>query len=96
MAKIAENNMEEFKNLTINKSKYDLKESKGQGSITVFIYSGSADPKAVLDEAVRIYTNGNGYHEFIDANLDNPWTRVIMSDVNNMTQRKFDPKTDRI
>lgn len=88
--------MEEFKNLTINKSTYSLEEGRGTGSIAVLIYTGSADPKAVLDEAVRIYTNGQGYHEFIDANLDNPWTRVIMSNVNNMTQDKFNAETDRM
>lgn len=88
--------MDELQNVTINKSTYPLKEGRGNATIAVFIYTGSANPKTVLDEAVRIYTNGNGYHEFIDANLDNPWTRVIMSDVNNMTQSRFNPETDRM
>lgn len=88
--------MEEFKDLTINESHYDLDRNKKKGTIAVFIYTGSADPKVVLDEAIRIYTQKNGYHEFIDANLDNPWTRVIMSDVNNMPQWKFKPEEDRM
>jgi hypothetical protein len=87
--------MEEFKNLTINESFYDLEGRKEKGTIAVFIYTGSADPKTVLDHAIHIYAGTNGYHEFIDANLDNPWTRVIMNDVNNMPQRKFN-ETDRM
>lgn len=81
--------MEEFRNLTINLSHYPLRENRGQGTLAVFIYTGSANPKEVLDEAIRIFTDGRGYHEFIDANLDNPWTPVILSDVNNMEQRGF-------
>ena len=88
--------MEEFKDLTINESHYHLDNSERKGTIAVFIYTGSTDPKVVLDKAISIYTQKNGFHEFIDANLDNPWTRVIMSDVNNMPQRKFDPKKHRM
>ena len=60
------------------------------------MYTGSSDPKTILDKAIKIYTQNNNYHEFIDSNLDNPWTRVIMSDVNGMHQMKFQHKTHRI
>ena len=85
--------MEEFKNLTINEAEYNLADG-GKGKLAVFIYTGSADPKKVLDYAVSIYTHRQSYHEFIDANLDNPWTRVIISDVNAMRQKRFEKDKD--
>lgn len=85
--------MDELDYVRINESEYDLE--RGKGKVAVLMYTGSADPKAVLDEAVRIYTNQNSYHEFIDINMDNPWTRVIMSDINGMRQRDF-KRNDRM
>lgn len=70
----------------INYSKFDLKEGRGKGVIAVLMYSGSGDPKVALDNAVRNITDGIGYFELIDAHLDNPWTRVIMTDINDMKQ----------
>ncbi len=75
--------------LTINEAEYPL-EKYGSGKIAVFIYTGSGDPKQILDYAVHEYVETNGYHELIDANLDNPWMRVIVSDINNMKQEPFD------
>lgn len=86
--------MNELENVKINEASYNL-EDGGNGTITVFIYTGISNPKIILDEAIRIYTDSEGYHELIDANLDNPWMRVIMSDINKMTQRKF-AITDRM
>jgi hypothetical protein len=87
--------MNELDNIKINESEYVL-ERGGKGKIVVLMYTGSADPKAVLDEAVRVYVGNKHYHEFIDVHLDNPWTRVIMSDVNGMSQRDFNKDTDRM
>jgi len=78
----------EIPGLTISRSDYDLEKS-GKGSIAVFIYNGNADPKKILDFAVSEYVGTNGFHELIDANLDNPWMRVILSDINNMRQDPF-------
>ena len=75
--------------LTINESQYDLADGK-KGIIAVFIFAGEGDPAKVLDYVVREYVKDNGYHELIDANLDNPWMRVVMSDINGMRQEKFD------
>lgn len=58
--------MNELDNVRINISEYDL-ESGGKGKIAVLIYTGSADPKAVLDEAVRVYAGGKVHHQFIDS-----------------------------
>jgi len=87
--------MEELKNIIISKSEYDL-ENGGKGKIAVFIYTGASNPKPVLDYAIHLYVETNGYHQFIDANLDNPWTRVIMSDINGMKQDKFNPSLDKM
>jgi hypothetical protein len=63
--------------LTINEAEYEL-EMGGKGKIAVFIYTGSGDPKQILDYAVHEYVERNSYHELIDANLDNPWMRVVL------------------
>jgi len=87
--------MDELDNIRINISEYDL-ENGGKGKIAVLMYTGSADPRVVLDEAVRIYVGSNHYHQFIDVHMDNPWTRVIMSNVNGMRQKDFDKNSDRM
>ena len=70
--------------------------NNGKGKIAIFIYTGSADPKKVLDYAVHLYVGHDGFHELIDANLDNPWMRVILSDINSMNQKEFEPNRDRL
>jgi uncharacterized protein YozE (UPF0346 family) len=87
--------LEKISGLSINEAEYDLL-NNGKGKIAVLIYTGSADPKKILDYAVSVYVENEGYHELIDAHLDNPWIRVILSDINNMSQRQFDPNTDRL
>ena len=75
--------------LTINEAEYFL-ENEGKGKIAVFIYAGSGEPKQFLDYAVSEYVETNAHHVLIDANLDNPWMRVIISDINNMHQEPYD------
>jgi hypothetical protein len=87
--------MENIKDLTINESEYNLEGGK-KGRIAVFMYSGEADPSKILDYAVQKYVGNNGYHELIDANLDNPWMRVILSNINDMLQESFDEKEHKI
>lgn len=86
--------MNKINGLSINEAKYDLGKGK-KGKIAVLIYSGSGDPKPILDYAVNIYAN-DLYTELIDANLDNPWMRVILSDVNEMNQEIFDADKHRL
>jgi hypothetical protein len=74
----------------INYSKFDMKNG-GKGVIAVLMYSGSGDPKIALDNAVLKLTDGIGYFELIDAHLDNPWTRVLLTDINDMVQEDLDP-----
>ena len=87
--------MKKITGLKINEAEYDLP-NKGKGKIAVLMYQGNGDPKKILDYAVSIYVQNEGYHELIDANLDNPWTRVIVSDINNMKQEDFDENKHRL
>ena len=85
--------MSKIEGLTINESEYNLNNGK-KGKIAVLIYNGAADPTKVLDYAVHQYVQQSGYHELVDANLDNPWMRVILSDINDMPQHQFEPGSD--
>ena len=87
--------MKNFEDVTINEVEYDL-ENNEKGKLVIFIYPGPKDPVKVLDSAIKIYTDGNDYYEFVDINMDNPWTRVIISNINGIKQKDFDPETDRI
>lgn len=87
--------MNELENIKINISEYDLERGR-KGKIAVFMYVGSADPKAVLDEAVRLYIGTNEHHQFVDIYHDNPWTRVVLSDINGMKQKDFEKDSDRM
>jgi len=69
----------------INEAEYDLKNGE-KGKLAVFLYAGDEDPRPILNNAVRNYVQDNDYYEFIDANLNCPWVRVVMSDINGMKQ----------
>ena len=81
--------------LTINEAEYDLANG-GKGKIAVFIYVGKSDPKKILDLAVHEYVETNGHNQLVDANMDNPWMRVVLSDINNMEQKPFNLKTHKM
>jgi len=57
--------------------------------IAIFTYNGNENPKICLDKAVRDYTNGRGFNQFIDSHLDNPWVRVVILGLNEMKQKKY-------
>lgn len=87
--------MEKNTGLKISEAEYILP-NNNKGKIAVFMYHGNGDPKKYLDHAVTIYVEKNGYHELIDAHLDNPWIRVLLSDINSMKQEVFDPTKHRL
>jgi archaellum component FlaG (FlaF/FlaG flagellin family) len=60
--------------------------------IGILMYVGSGDPVRKLNEAVSLYVKNEGYNEFIDANMDNPWIRVIIKGINDMEQQPFNPE----
>lgn len=84
-----------MEDVKINKSEYKL-EKGGTAKLAVLIYVGDSDPRPILDAAVESYTNGKSYHELIDANLDNPWMRVVLEDINDLPQTMFNPETDHL
>jgi hypothetical protein len=86
--------MDRIAGLTINEAEYEL--LNGKGKIAVFLYSGESDPSKILDFAIKKYVGNNGYYELIDAHLDNPWMRVIVSDINNMNQEDFDAQKHKL
>jgi len=81
--------------IKIQESELDLTQER-KGKIAVITYLGEDDPVETLNQAVYTYTQGKMYSEFIDINMDNPWTRVIMSHINDMEQENFDPTTHRL
>ena len=70
--------------------------SNGKAKMAILIYTGNGDPVVNLDEALSVYTEGKLFNEFIDANMDNPWTRVIIKGINDIDQKKFDPIHDKL
>lgn len=87
--------MKENPDLKINEVEYDLPDNS-KGKIAVFIYSGRLDPAKMLDLAIRQYVGNNGYYELMDASLNNPWMRVILSDINTMKQEIFNPNKHKL
>ncbi len=64
--------------------------------VGILIYIGAGDPVKHLNEAVSLYVQHEGYNEFIDANMDNPWVRVIIKGINDMEQVEFDSKIHQL
>ena len=64
--------------------------------VGILVYTGSGDPVKQLDEAVDLYVRHEGYNEFIDANMDNPWVRVIVKGINDSEQLTFDPEVHHL
>lgn len=87
--------MEKISGLKISEAEY-LLPNNNKAKVAVLMYHGDKDPKKILDYAVSIYVQNDGYHELIDANLDNPWMRVLLSDINNMKQENFNPEKHRL
>lgn len=59
--------------------------------VGILSYIGSGDPVKHLNEAVNLYVKNEGYNEFIDANMDNPWVRVIVKGINDLEPVEFNP-----
>jgi hypothetical protein len=52
----------------------------------VIYYNGSGDPVKHLDKAVSQYViKSENYREFIDADMDNPWVRIVVKGKNPMS-----------
>jgi hypothetical protein len=65
------------------------KELEKNSKIAIFIGGLNSDnPKGILDKAVAKYVNEGSYAEFIDSHLDNPWIRVVITNINELTFRE--------
>ena len=67
-----------------------------KGQVAILMYAGDGDPVATLDLAVSEYVGNVGHNQFVDINMDNPWIRVIISGINDMTQEDFDPSKHKL
>lgn len=69
-----------------------------QGSLLKeFIFLGNENPTVVLNNFVSKELEKREYFEFVDHNMDNPWTRIIITDIESLEKcemivenRKFD------
>ena len=64
--------------------------------MAIFIYSGNLAPAKMLDLAVSEYVERNGYYELMDASLENPWMRIVLSDINSLEQKIFKPNENKL
>lgn len=82
--------MEKFKDVKISENVITNKNGH-QTKITIMVGGLHAQsPKGYMDEAVKEYTNGKPHNQFIVIQLDNPWTRIITSDIQSQEFVQFD------
>jgi hypothetical protein len=74
----------------------DVETTNKKVKVGILIYTGSGDPVKHLNEAVGLYVHNEGYNEFIDANMDNPWVRIIVKGINDVEPIEFDPKIHQL
>lgn len=53
----------------------------------------SEQPIMFMDAAVSNYVGRTGYSEFIEIHMDNPWVRVILTDLNNLQLEEYTNQT---
>ncbi len=44
----------------------------------------SSNPQSYMDNVVSEFVEKRMYNEYVDANLDNPWLRIIIEDINDL------------
>jgi hypothetical protein len=74
----------------------ELRGSRPGIKVGILLYTGKGDPVSKLDAAVHEYVQNKGYNEYIDANMDNPWIRVIIQGLNEIPHKKFNPTIDHL
>lgn len=71
---------------------HDLINTKG----TVTIFRGGLDsekPIAYMNAVVIEYVGQRGYNEFVEIHLDNPWVRVVITEINSLEYEPFKNQT---
>ena len=80
--------MEQFNDIEIYEQ--DL---NGDGKLAILIGGLNQDnPKAYMDAVVSKYVDDKMYNEFIEEPLDNPWVRVIIFGINNLSFNPYCPR----
>mgnify|MGYP006911563909 CR=1 FL=1 len=71
---------------------YDLtKDGKKQGKVAI-LRGGlhSENPIAHMNSAVSEYVERELFNEFVEIHMDNPWVRVIVSNINELDYKPFE------
>lgn len=65
---------------------YDVIGAEGKSAKMAILVGGlnNENPKQYMDYVVATYVANTMYNEYIDANLDNPWLRIIIQDINDL------------
>jgi hypothetical protein len=74
----------------------ELETANKKTKVAILMYTGEGDPVRHLNEAVAKYVRHELYNEFIDANMNNPWVRVIIKGINDVDQVEFRPETSHL
>lgn len=77
--------------LRINEADFPLKDG-GFGRIAIFMYAGDEDPEPILKDAIKKYTEDADipFITLMDAQMNCPWVRAIVSNIDEMEQMSFD------
>lgn len=71
-------------NLAVAKT-HPIKNGKKVAFVTILVGGlNLSNPKSYMDNVVHEFVQGRMYNEYIDANLDNPWLRIIVEDINDL------------
>lgn len=81
--------------VTIRQTWY-TQEDGSKGVMAIFETSDCRDPKTILDKAIEEYVCDQEYHELMESSFDNPWVRVIISDINAIGQKIFSPEIHKL
>jgi len=58
------------------------------GKVAILVGGLDSDnPKEFMDSAVGKYVGHELHNQFVEIHLDNPWTRVVIRDINNIKFR---------
>lgn len=79
-------------------SQFNLNHPKGRVDRVAFISCDlkANNPKGTLDFAVNKYVLNEVFNQFIEIDLDNPWLRLIIKDINelNFVNKNFEQFND--
>ena len=65
-----------------------LVDGKTVGKMAILVGGiNRTNPKEFMDEAVSQYVGNIGHNQYIEIHMDNPWTRVITSGINELPLR---------